>query len=77
MQEPPVLEERLHQEVAKESVDWRLMFNTCLHVSMFASIHGCMYPCLQVSMVAHWLPVQKELTLSEVSCREELEQEEE
>ena len=52
VQEPPVLEESLHQEVAKESVDWRLMFNTCLHVSMFASIHGCMYPCLQVSMFA-------------------------
>ena len=52
VQEPPVPEESLHQEVAKESVDWRLMFNTCLHVSMFASIHGCMYPCLQVSMFA-------------------------
>ena len=28
-------------------------------------------------MVAHWLPAQKELTLSGVSCWEELEQEEE
>ena len=44
---------------------------------MVASIHVCKHPCLQVSMVAHWLPVQKELTLSGVSCREELEQEEE